>query len=121
MPETVEVLGDLAVIQIRFFGAVTEEDLLKSRESVSKIYQELKLTKVLVDATAVTSLPRTLSIFDHGVSLSGTGLPSKAKFAVVISEAVKNDAYFLETVARNRSANLKNFESREEALAWLKA
>ena len=61
-----------------------------------------------------------MELFQHGLSLAEPEIPILAKFAIVISEAIRNDAHFIETVGRNRSANLRNFESRNEALAWLK-
>ena len=120
MPETVEVLEDLEIIQITSSGTVTQEDLLKSRQTVSKICQERGFTKILVDTTAVTSLPSTLHLYQHGSSLSNPEFPKAFKFAIVVSEAISKDAYFIETVAKNHHANLRNFESRDQALSWLK-
>lgn len=120
MPEDIEIIEDLGIIQITSVGLVTEEDLRKSRQSVFKICQERKLNKILIDASRITSLPTITQLFQHGVSLSEPEVPRHVKFAVVVSEATRKESRFIEDVAMNRNANLRNFETRDQALAWLK-
>ena len=50
---------------------------------------------------------------------SNLNIPAKAKFAVVIAKTIEKASIFIETVALNRSINIRNFTSRDEAVAWL--
>lgn len=119
MPETVEILQDLGIIQITSFGKVTEDDLHKSRQAVAQICQEHGFKKILVESRDISSMPSTIKLHQHAEGLTGAEAPTSFKFAVVVSDTNLEDAQFIETVARNRMMNFMNFTSREEALAWL--
>ncbi len=119
MPEIITVFQDLGIIQIESFGVLSAKDLLKSRQSVSEICQERGFTKILVDATKITSFPSTLQLFEHSVDLAELDMPENTKYAIVISEKTKADSKFIETAAINRNVKMRNFESRDQALAWL--
>lgn len=121
MLENIQILEEFGVIQITSAGLVTEEDLHKSRRSVSKICREQNLRDILVDARAITSLPSITPLFQHGVHLNEHDILRPARFAVVVSDTSRKEAHFIETVATNRGANLRNFECRDQALAWLKS
>ena len=84
MPETIEIYEDLEIIQIRSFDSVTSEDLERSRQLVSQICQERGFSKILVDTTAVTSLPPTISLFEHGVNLSKIMFPLKRSLLLLL-------------------------------------
>ena len=119
MPEIVQVFDDVGIVQIESFGTLSAKDLLESRQSVSEICQEWGFTKILVDATKVTSFPSTVQLFEHSAGLSELDMPENTKFAIVISKENKADPKFIETAAINRSVKIRNFESRDQALAWL--
>jgi hypothetical protein len=118
MPEEVSILEDLGIIQVDSFGEVTEGDLLASMEEVLAIHRERGFSKVFVDASRETSLPSTFPLHQFGAVLSEDGMV--LKIAAVISDTVREDLRFLETVTQNRGMQLKLFDTREEALAWLK-
>ena len=120
MPEKVEVLEDLGIILITSFGVVTDEDLGQSRKQVSTICRDRGLTKILVDATGLTSAIPIIDAFEHAAILSKDDIFKKAKHAIVASEPVQRGLQFIETAAFNRGAKLRVFTSREEALDWLK-
>jgi hypothetical protein len=117
MPEEVSILADLGIIQIDSYGEVSEADMLATMEEILQIQKERGLTRVFVDASRETSLPRTLPLHQFGSALSSDAM--MLKFAVLVSDKVREDLHFLETVTRNRGMEVKMFDSREEALAWL--
>ena len=70
--------------------------------------------QVLIDTRRQISSPNTLHLFDFAASL-----PVALRFAVVVSEALKNDLDFVETVGRNRGKSIRLFADYEQALEWL--
>jgi hypothetical protein len=118
MPEEVSILEDLGIIRVDSYGEVTEGDLLASMEEVLAIHKERGISRVFVDASRETSLPSTLPLHHFGSVLSQDAMV--LKIAVSASAAVHDVLRFLETVTQNRGMQVKIFENREEALAWLK-
>jgi hypothetical protein len=118
MPEEVSILADLGIIQVDSYGHVSERDLLASMEEVLAIYRDRGFSRVFVDASRETSLPATLPLHQFGAVLSEDA--TSLKFAVLVSEQVREELRFLETVTRNRGMEVRMFASRDEALAWLK-
>jgi hypothetical protein len=77
------------------------------------------LKEVLFDAADQTSLPMTMPVYDFGVNLARNGL--SLCYAVVDAQRSRHDLHFLETVALNRGARIRIFDSPDEALGWLRA
>ncbi len=119
MPETVKTDEDLELIKVTSYGEVTEENLRRSRCLVSDLLHAGGFTRVFVDASMLTTLPSTNAVFTHSVGLSSAKIPRNTKFAIAISRKTKTDSIFLETAALNRGVIIKNFESKDDALAWL--
>lgn len=118
MPEEVSILADLGIIQVDSYGDVSERDLLASMEEVLAIHKEHGFSRVFVDASGETSLPSTLPLNQFGSVLSEDAV--SLKFAVLVNERVREDLHFLETVTKNRGMEVRMFDSREDAFAWLK-
>jgi hypothetical protein len=118
MPEEVSVLADLGIIQIDSYGDVTEGDLLVSMAEILAIQKKRGLSRIFVDASRGTSLPNTLPLHQFGSMLSKDAMT--LKFALLVNNQVRKDVHFLETVMRNRGMEVKMFDSREEAMAWLR-
>ena len=117
MPEEVSILADLGIIQIDSFGEVTGADMLATLEEILHIQSERGLTRVFVDASKETSLPNTLPLHQFGSMLSADAM--MLRFAVLVNDQVREDLHFLETVTKNRGMQVRMFDSREEAMAWL--
>ena len=117
MPEEVSILEDLGIIQVDSYGEVTEADLLASMEEILEIQKARGLTRVFVDASRETSLPRSLPLHQFGSALSKDAM--MLKFAVLVNESVREDLHFLETVTKNRGMQVRMFDSRQKAFAWL--
>jgi hypothetical protein len=117
MPEKVTIREDLEVIQVDSYGEVSALDLQQSLEEVAMIRDERGFSRVLVDATEETSLPSTMPAFLFGSELARMMGPMKV--AVVGTPKLNNEIRFIETVARNRGAQLRVFGSAEAAFTWL--
>jgi hypothetical protein len=117
MPDKVTVREDLQIIQVDSYGDVTANDLMQSMETVMNIQRERGISKVFVDATKQTSMPSTMPVFEFGSKLAQNA--GALRFAVAVLQNTKEKVGFLETVARNRGAQFKIFDSTEAALAWL--
>ncbi|MCP4296394.1 MAG: hypothetical protein GY786_12370 [Proteobacteria bacterium] len=117
MPEKVTLDEDLGIVRIESYGDVTAEDLRATLASALRIHQERGLTRGFVDETKVTSYPSTFSIHDFG--LQAAELLRGIKVAIAAHPGIITDPGFFETVARNRGANLRVFDSPDAALAWL--
>jgi hypothetical protein len=113
------VIEDQGIVEMVFSDEITEEEVLSDREFAAKIVATRGVKKFLVDVSPTTSKPSDKVIYELGVSLSGLDEFIGVRFAIVTSEIDSTDS-FLETVAVNRGGIIRVFESRDDALAWLK-
>jgi len=120
MPVTVDIDEDLKLIRITPRGEVTKEDLQRGRSAVFDMLRDGPFKKVLVNASLADAMPPTTILFEHIVEVSRADIPLGIKFAVVTAEQTRSDSRFMETTARNRGVMMKDFESEDEALAWLR-
>jgi len=116
MPENITVNKELGIIEIHSYGEVAREDLDLSLATVNQIGEDAGIRMVLVDTTEQETMPSITDIFGFVDKL-----PDSFRFAIVVSEkqTTKDKQDFLETVAINRSFNVKEFFSRKEAIDWL--
>jgi len=119
MPETVTILEDLGIIEVRSFGDVSAEDWQKSVDTVMELVRSRGMTKVLVDSLDLVSMPRTWTLYEFGNLLAATKFPASVKIAAAIQGPLREDLKFVETVATNRGRQMKVFGSIDEAIAWL--
>ena len=119
MPETVTVLEDQGIIEVRSFGEVSAEDWQKSVDIVMELVRDRGLTKVLVDSLDLVSIPRTWTLYEFGNLLAAIKFPPSVRIAATIQGPLREDLKFIETVATNRGRQLKVFGSIDEAITWL--
>jgi len=119
MPETVTVLEDQGIIEVRSFGEVSAEDWQKSVDIVMDLVRTRGMTKVLVDSLTLVSMPKTWTLYEFGNLLATTKFPQSVRIAAVIQGPLREDLKFIETVATNRGRRMKVFNSIDEATAWL--
>jgi hypothetical protein len=112
-------IEDPEIVELVFSGEMTDEEVISDRETASRIVAEQGVKNFLVDVSATTSKPSDKVIYAHGVALSGLAEFLGVRFAIVTSEIDSTDS-FLETVTVNRGGIFRLFESRDDALAWLK-
>jgi hypothetical protein len=121
MPETVRIREDQGIIEVRSYGRVVLEDMLRSRKTIDRIYQERGYTKTLIDAREGVQLPSTVDLFMFGIGLGETFVANVGKFAIVVSEKTRSSLEFIASTARKRGIQMMTFASVKEATAWLQA
>ncbi len=117
MPQMVTVREDLNVIHVESYGDVTADDLRLSMEAVVKFHQNCNISKLFINATYEQSLPTTMPLFDFGAKVAR--VLGTLKIAVAKSPKTAEKRRFMETVIRNRGADLRIFDSKDAALKWL--
>lgn len=117
MPDTIKLNKDQGIIEIRSYGKVENSDIENSIRRVTEIYKQSGVNKVIVDTTEQESMPSTLKIY----SLFSL-FPRDLLVAMVVNQEqpTKGNIRFAESVAQNRGIRIKQFNSREDALKWLK-
>jgi len=119
MPETVTILEDQGIIEVRSFGDVSAEDWQESVDTVMELVRDRGMTKVLVDSLDLVSMPRTWTLYEFGNLLAATKFPASVRIAAAIQGPLREDLKFVETVATNRGRQMKVFGAIDEAIAWL--
>ena len=119
MPETVTVLEDQGIIEVRSFGEVSAEDWQKSVDVVMELVRSRGITKILVDSLSLVSMPKTWMLYEFGNLLATPHFPPSVRIAAVIQGPLREDLEFIETVATNRGRRMRIFDSMDEATAWL--
>ena len=117
MPDEIMINHSEGLIEIRSFGTVTKEDIEVSISEILRLQEEAGFSKVVVDTTKQTSMPRTFHIFDLF-----SAFPRDIRFALIVDREQHSyrDIRFAETVSMNNNVSLRLFETREAALEWLK-
>lgn len=75
----------------------------------------------LTDCTGLELGPSTLAVFDQVQGLEADGLAGHYREAVLLPAGAvpARDVEFWETACRNRGMDVRIFEERDQALAWL--
>lgn len=120
MPETITVHEDLGIIEVHSFGQVTKEDLLKSLQTVDQIYRTQGLNMVLVDAQEEDGVPNAIDLIMFSESMKRADVGKTGRFAIVTSEATREDLEFLVRTTQERGVEMSSFMSVDEAIDWLK-
>ena len=117
MPEEVQINQELEIIEVLSYGKVTGQTLDASLQEVVRLNKETGLNRILVDTMKQTEMPSVMTLYNFA-----NALPRNMRFAILVSEKqnTREDQDFFETVARNRGFVVREFESRDEAVDWLK-
>jgi len=85
-----------------------------------------KTGKVLFDGRKLDGKPETMERFYYGefaaktvASFADRGVSPATRFAYALREPVLDPRRFGETVARNRSMDVRAFDNLEDAIEWL--
>ena len=92
----------------------TLEDWKKSLEEVIRLSEETGIHCVLIDVREQESLAGTVELFKFG-----SGLPTHLTFAV-LCDLHLDEHRFIENVAINRGITVRDFDSEQAAIDWLK-
>ena len=111
--------ADLQMVEVFSPGNLSEEDILGQRLQIERLILKHRAARVLVDTTALISLPATMALYDFVNTFAETKIPRRVRFALLSGVSSARDVRFLETLSINRGYLVRAFNTREEALAWL--
>ena len=119
MPTNIKIIHAQDFIRAQPDGAL---DLTASRNLLKDLVAGLDTAgkyHVLVDTRGADVRLSMTEIFELGEAVAAAPALANTKFALLVPPEEKVDAGFLETVSRNRGANLRAFTDFETAITWL--
>ncbi len=116
-------LPDERLIEIVFTGKFQMTDLVEVTQGVVKLVEQKKTFWVVCDCTAIIHNTTAFNIYEMPRIFDAQNIDHRIKEAVLLPEeaAARKNLAFYETVCRNRGYNVKVFDTRAEAIDWLKA
>ena len=114
MPGEVRLDAKEQLLRVQFVSDSTVDDWKSALVQVERLSKETGICRVLVDVRKQTDLASTFELFGFGSQLPGT-----IAFAVLCEIHLDNHR-FIETVATNRGVKVRDFDSEQAAIAWLK-
>jgi hypothetical protein len=114
MLEEIEIDTENQLMRVQFGSDSTVENWKRALVQVERLFEETGFCRVLVDVRKQTDLAGTISLFDFGAHL-----PRSIAFAV-LCELHPEKHRFIENVATNRGIAVKDFDSEQNAIEWLK-
>ena len=116
MPDKLRVFKEQKLVKIVSTGEVTDVDIAKSIETITELFDQGIISKVIVDTRKQEILPKAGSLY-----FISEKLPPGIKIALVISkdQKTKMGLKFFETTIYNKGKSMKIFESIGEAEIWL--
>jgi hypothetical protein len=118
MPYVIEELKEEQCVAVTYDAAAEVSETSVARRSVADLLRVNQWKRVLIDVTAMKSVPKAAELFALGTSLSQT-LPRSARVALVARADQVRHAKLLETVARSHGVLLTWFSDAQRARIWL--
>ncbi len=100
-------------------GISSLDEMTAAWKEVRDELAEKRLNRVLVDVTALQSIPTTAKLFDLAKLFWHDGLPGFGRIALVVRWDQSRLAKLLEMLVRNFGLHLTVFVSEEKAEAWV--
>jgi len=107
------------VLIVTASGGISLPEVRKAFTQVVQGAVERGLRRALVDPRACTGAFSMADFVALGEHLVAIGIHRLQRIAVLSSHDLELDDDFGETVTRNRGANLRVFDLRDRAMAWL--
>lgn len=116
---SLEVVDDY--VSMKTWGVIDINKVDEPANAALKLAQEKQVTKLLDDISEVDSTGANIAIQTKGVGVLWK-LRTFDKVAIVFSESRLRTLFFstLDTLHLGRDIKFKGFESKAEAIAWLK-
>mgnify|MGYP003565963958 CR=1 FL=1 len=115
MAKEIEIDTELQLMRVMFGSDATVGNWKGALVQVERLSEETGFCRVLVDVRKQTDFASTMTLFDFG-----TNLPRSIAFAVLCDLHLEEHR-FIENVATNRGIAVKNFDSEQAAIGWLKS
>jgi hypothetical protein len=114
MPEQVTFDAEKQLIRVQFVSDSTVENWKSALVQIERLSEETGICRVLVDVRKQTDLANTIELFTFA-----SKLPRFMVFAV-LCEIHLDHHRFIENVATNRGMTIRDFDSEQDAIEWLK-
>ena len=116
MPDKISIDEELKLLTILSYGKVTSDDISESIDTLTKLFHEGKIDKVLVDTTKQESVPSFSKLF----TLSER-FPPGLKIALFATKEQLTyvNLDFFELTSKNKHKMVQVFNSISEAKEWL--
>jgi hypothetical protein len=120
MEWTTSYQPDHQIVIIQTQGIADEASSLEMAKSISKSMQEYKVTRCLIDHSAISSVTGdVIRVYNRPKILRGIGVPRHIKIAEIVLLDHRVHFGFFETVCRNNGFDFLMFNDRESAIEWL--
>ena len=122
MPWNYEHNPSLRIIEVRYSGVVSAQELQESTTELIKLQKASGVNRLLVDATEISLAASLADLYGlPAEQYPEEGADRASRLALILPSAAKERkaAQFYETACRNRGWNVKAFSGQREAIEWL--
>lgn len=122
MSWTVNVCSDHRVIETRFSGRITAEELADAFRATVELAKVERITRIIGDCTAMTGAEHTLfDLYFLADAGAAVGMPLREAVLMPADDQSDDKLKFWETTCANRGLSVRLFRGRQAALDWLLA
>jgi len=122
----VQFQEEVGIVRAAVWGPAGNDEHVAARDAAARLLLQKQCRRLLVDLRELETggVVSAQSCFDFGANYSAAdGIPVAIRIAHLLPRDAKAaaDVEFTSAVATNRGATIRNFESLNEAQAWLLA
>jgi hypothetical protein len=121
MPWKLSTLTEPPILELRFEGVLTPAELKKAAQTTLDLAVATGIYRVLADGTALAGGHSIVDLYATVQVLTSFDIVHELKEAVVLPvlPSAAADAHFWETACVNRGIQVRLFDERAAAVAWL--
>lgn len=119
MPYKIEVYPEDGYISLEHEGNIMLDEINEARTEVIEQMMEHQIPNGLISVLGVSNRLSTFEAY-FVTEAHGKVKHPAMRGAILARPDQMTDVKFMETVARNRGMNIRAFDNRDEALAWLR-
>lgn len=121
MPVNITFETDPDRIELKYTGAIPENEFKEAIMEFIRFNAERKCLLVLTDLREITLTPSILNVYDMINMFEKMGIDKNTSEALIMPENkfAADNIKFYETACQNKGYNVKIFYTKEEALKWL--
>jgi len=104
---------------LSYEGETPALELSTARYEANGVLNRRRWKRIVVDVTALRSVPTAAELFDFASGFS-SGVSPETRVAIVVLPEQERHARVIETAARKRGVTLNSFLDPEQAIVWVK-